>query len=1011
MKHCPSGTFLNGSKLFFCTLCWFAFSLSFAQTQPLRSSADRLLIDSLPPQGVLLNKGWRWHAGDNPNWSNPTFDDRSWQAIDPTKDIMELPNVQHAGVSWFRLHLVIKPSVLTESLAFLITQTGASEVYLNGRLVNQFGRIDRSGQAIQTYNPRSEPVSLSVSGDSLQTVAVRFACGEDVLYTTEFIGKNALFQARINNVTNAVRYYRIYGLSILPLDYAKAGIFFILAILHLAFYLYYPVQRANLYFSLFSLCCMVTYYLQTQLDAQSVESLQGKLIGIAILTNLFHLLQLNALYSLFKRPLGVSYWLLFSWFLVNVPLTVWPYAWGLRIGHELYYLVCLGESIRVTVLAVRQKQRGASIIIRGVIIALVFTSMYTFSLPFSFRSTYYQQLFLTGNWVYYAYLHLPYNVGYLSIPVAISLYLGLEFAFTSRTLENKLVEIQALSEKTLAQETEKLKLVAEQNEVLEQTVLERTEKIQQQADKLREVDAIKSRFFTNLTHEFRTPLTLMLGPAEQVLAETGEPKTRQQVGLLHRNAQRLLRLINQLLDLSKLEAGKTQLILSSQDMISLVKGTLLSFESLAEQKQISLRVTADRDRLMMDIDRDKLEKILYNLFSNALKFTRSGGEVLVSLTQEAVGEEPWVQLMVRDTGVGIPAAKLPYVFDQFYQVDASNTREQEGFGIGLALTKELVELHDGRIHIDSQEGVWTTITVRLPVRQEHHVEHELVNDKVGSRLPTSYRGVSDQVQDPLLQSPEGADAAELLLIEDNDEVRQFIRSSLGHQYRIIEAMNGEEGVRLAQEHVPDLVITDLMMPKLDGHQVCAVLKRDERTSHIPIVMLTAKADLDSRIQGLQTGADSYLAKPFHQRELLAQIANLIASRQQLRERFSRDNLWHTEDALPSMEQAFLDRVRTAIDAHLDDEGFNVDQLSDDMGVSRTQLHRKLKALVNQSPGDLIRVVRLQRALDLLTRNVATVSEVAYMVGFGNPANFSTSFSRHFGYAPSEVKKKVSSAAS
>ena len=1000
-------TYLNKIWLVWSTLVWMAMAVSFTQAQPVRVSTGSVTIDSLPPQGVLLNQGWRWHPGDNPNWVNPSFDDRLWQAIDPTKDIMDLPAVRQAGVGWFRVQLVIKPTVLTESLAFLIHQTGASEVYLNGRLMHRFGQIDRFGHPVQTYNPRGVPVSLSVSSDSLQTLAVRFAYDKELLYTTEFIGKNALFQARINTVTNAVRFYRIYSLSILPLDFAKTGIFFILAILHLAFYLYYPVQRANLYFTLFSLCSMVTYYLQTQLGAQSVDSLQGRLIAIAVLTNLFHLLQLNALYSLFKRPLGVAYWLLFGWCLVNIPLTVWPYAWGLRIGHELYYLVCLGESIRLAVLAVRQKQRGASIIMRGVIMALVFTSMYTVSLPFSFRSTCYQQLLLTGNWVYYLGLHLPYNVGYLSIPVAISLYLGLEFAFTSRTLETKLVEIQALSQKTLAQEAEKLKLVAEQNEVLEQTVQERTEQIQHQADKLREIDAIKSRFFTNLTHEFRTPLTLMLGPAEQVLAQTEEPQTKQQVGLLHRNAQRLLQLINQLLDLSKLEAGKTQLTPTSVDLVGLVKGTLLSFESLAHQKQIALHVTADRDQLTMDIDRDKIEKILYNLFSNAIKFTPAGGKVFVGLTHEVVGEEePWATLVVRDTGVGIPAAKFPFVFDQFYQVDASSTREQEGFGIGLALTKELVELHGGWIHIDSDEGVGTTLTVRLPVRQEQPIQADqepVVSPSFGAITP---------LPAPLPPSPEAADAPQLLLIEDNDEVRQFIRSSLTHQYRIIEAVNGEDGVRLAQQYVPDLVITDLMMPKLDGYQVCQALKQDERTSHIPIVMLTAKADLDSRIEGLQTGADSYLAKPFHQRELLALVANLITSRRQLRERFSPDNLWPTTDSsLPSMEHAFLDRVRAAIQERLDDESFSVDQLSDDVGLSRTQLHRKLKALINQSPGDLIRVVRLQRALDLLSRHVATVSEVAYLVGFSNPASFSTSFSRHFGYAPSEVRKKVDTAVS
>ena len=243
-------------------------------------------VDILPPQGLSLDKGWMWHAGDNPDWAKPAFDDSQWETIDPTKDIMALPAVRRAGTGWFRLHLVISPSVLTEPLALLLAQTGASDVYVNGRLLYHFGQIDTNGQTTRTYNPRGTPVSFSTRGDSRQTLVIRFACANNLLYTTSFIVNNPVFQAQLNGVTNAVRYHHVYHLSGLPLDYAKFGIFFILTILHLALYLYYPIQRANLYFSLFSLGSMVTYFLQTQVGPHPVATLEGIAITIGILTNL-----------------------------------------------------------------------------------------------------------------------------------------------------------------------------------------------------------------------------------------------------------------------------------------------------------------------------------------------------------------------------------------------------------------------------------------------------------------------------------------------------------------------------------------------------------------------------------------------------------------------------------------------------------------------------------------------------------------------------------------------------
>lgn len=929
---------------------------------------------------------WRFQAGDNPTWANPALDDHSWISFKTGNSVGNTPP-GWKGVGWFRLHFTLDESLVGQMMALRIAHMGASDIYLDGQRIGGFGKVGHSLATETTYLPDNEPIAFRIDHSGPHVLAVRLSCFHQYLTRKVRLGQGFLAWIGTHEKMNENLLYRSRANALNLIPAAGPGLF---ALLHLFLFLFYPARKSNLYYSLcmlcFSVCSICVFFDNIVISPDT----QHALFWLYYPANVaIPLLMVVFIYSIYYPRQPRRVWLFcaaaFQFMLIGA---LFP-GFGVNALFWFFLIICTLEVFRVVGLAMHRRQPGIWLIGAGMLITIIVA------------------ILAVGN-VFPALWHNnPYGssltiaFGFLSLPLCTSLYLAQDFARTNSNLKTQLEQVRALSEKTLAQEAEKLKLVAEQNEVLEQTVQERTEQIQQQADKLREIDAIKSHFFTNLTHEFRTPLTLMLGPAEQVLAETKESKTKQQVGLLHRNAQRLLQLINQLLDLSKLEAGKTQLALTPADLISLVKGTLLSFESLAGQKQISLHVATDLDQLMMDLDRDKLEKILYNLFSNAIKFTPSGGGVFVRLTRELVGDEPWVELAVRDTGVGIPVANLPYVFDQFYQVDASNTREQAGFGIGLALTRELVELHDGRIHIDSQQNVGTTVTVRLPIRQKHSVQNGPENE-----LPTSSPGVVDPVLDLLPQPSEAADGPELLLIEDNDEVRQFIRSSVGHPYRIIEARNGEEGVRLAQEHVPDLVITDLMMPKLDGHQVCAALKQDERTSHIPIVMLTAKADLDSRIEGLQTGADSYLVKPFHQRELLAQIANLLTSRQQLRERFSRDNLWHIGDALPSIEQAFLNRVKTAIDARLDDEGFSVDQLSDDLGVSRAQLHRKLKALLNQSPGDLIRAVRLQRALDLLTRNVATVSEVAYLVGFSSPASFSTSFTRHFGCAPSDVKKKA-----
>ena len=430
------------------------------------------------------------------------------------------------------------------------------------------------------------------------------------------------------------------------------------------------------------------------------------------------------------------------------------------------------------------------------------------------------------------------------------------------------------------------------------------------------------------------------------------------------------------------------------DLVSLIRLHSRSYESMVMQKGIDLHFTTELKALWILGDRDKLDKIVLNLLSNAIKFTDQG-RVEISLRKEQ--PQKVFFLTVRDTGRGIPAAKLPYIFSRFYQVDPSDTRSAEGTGIGLAVAKELVELMHGQIKAESAEGLFTQMTLRIPYQTAEAIANQPVFETTSQDVHgnLSYENTLPVVADD--------DKPLILLIEDHDELRDFLQQILTDKYRVLSAGAGDAGIALARKHIPNVVVTDLMMPGTDGYQVSSTLKKDEKTSHIPVVILTAKADMDSRVMGIETGADAYLGKPFDKRELFAVIENLIQVRNNLREYYSRQDIWLNDTmSMPSIEQDFIARVRKAVENHLDEEGYGAEQLAGDVGLSRTQLHRKLKALIGQAPGELIRIVRLQYAHDLLQRRVLTVAEVAYKVGFSTPASFSTSFSRHFGYPPRDV---------
>jgi len=526
-----------------------------------------------------------------------------------------------------------------------------------------------------------------------------------------------------------------------------------------------------------------------------------------------------------------------------------------------------------------------------------------------------------------------------------------------------------------------------------------------EAEKLQEVDGMKSRFFANISHEFRTPLTLIFGPAKDIIDETNETKIKQNAGIIKRNASRLYGLVNQLLDLSKLEAGKMTLEVSEQNIMPLLKGLVLSFSSLAERKKITLNFNTIEENLNVYIDKDKVEKIITNLLSNAFKFTPEGGKI--DFTVEKLIKD--VEIRIADNGIGIPKERIDKIFDRFFQVDGSQTRENEGTGIGLALKKELVELHKGKIKVESKEGEGTTLTVLLPLGKEHLKPKEIVEKEIPekTKVTTEESELIPEMEnrkektdiDALLDTEKPL----LLIVEDNSDVRKYIISHLEEDYRIQEAVDGEDGLAQALNHIPDLIISDVMMPKMDGFELCNKLKIDEKTSHIPIIMLTAKATSKDKIEGYETGADDYIMKPFDAAELKVRIKNLIEIRKKLQEKFSSDDFVIPKE-LSSIDEQFMKKVLEVINKHISEEKFNVEELRRETYMSARNLQRKVMALTGKSPNQFIKSLRLGKARQQIKERKGTISEIAYNFGFGSPAYFTKCFRDEYGYSPSDLIK-------
>jgi signal transduction histidine kinase/DNA-binding response OmpR family regulator/Tfp pilus assembly protein PilF len=534
-----------------------------------------------------------------------------------------------------------------------------------------------------------------------------------------------------------------------------------------------------------------------------------------------------------------------------------------------------------------------------------------------------------------------------------------------------------------------------------QKIESQNEKLEFQAEQLRELDEVKSRFFANISHEFRTPLTLIIGPTEQLLLESAEPKIQSSLKLILRNAQNLLGLINQLLEISRIERGVVKMKFTKGNLSKELAFICEMFSSHAMGKGLSLEFVAEEKDITGYIDREKLEKIIFNLISNALKNTEKG-KIEVSLSKSQIVNR--IEISVSDSGKGIEKDKLPFIFDRFYMAD--DKAAKVGSGIGLAFTRELVKIYKGEIRVESNYGVGSTFTLDLPISTDpfNDDEFEIMEEENKHDMSTNLAIESqafNTVEENNFRKPK--DAKTILLVEDHEDLRKFVGKSLCEAYNVLEAINGREGIALAYKHLPDMIITDVMMPEVDGIELAKTLKNNENTSHIPIIMLTAKASEQSRIEGLETQIDDYLTKPFSIRELHVRIKNIIAIRERLREKYIRSiAVTPSEITTNSIDEQFIARILKVVEDNMNDTEFSVEMLCDKAGVSRTTLHNKLKSLLDQSATEFINSIRVKRAAQLIKKKAGNISEIAYDVGFNNLSYFTKVFKKYIGVTPSEM---------
>lgn len=546
------------------------------------------------------------------------------------------------------------------------------------------------------------------------------------------------------------------------------------------------------------------------------------------------------------------------------------------------------------------------------------------------------------------------------------------------------------------------KLEAQNGEILDQR-----NQIMKISDQLQIASHAKVKFFTNISHELRTPLTLIIGAVETLLQNKNSGQQHKDLNLIHNNALRLLRLINQLMDFRRIENNKLQVRATENDIVGFTKEIMVSFEQLAFKREIDFRLFTREERLKVWFDVDMIDKVLFNLLSNAFKFTPDKGKIHLIIEKDHLNKK--MRLAVEDNGRGMSPEHVSHAFDRYYQGESYNT---QGTGLGLSLSRELIRLHQGEINLQSEKGEGTRFEIELKLGETHFLENQRYHDPIDE----DFHHLSDthwkELQETLTEDPVTVlpiEGQTLLIIEDHDELRGFLRDKLSENYIVIEAVDGNEGRQKAFEHIPNLIICDIMLPLEDGLSLTRKLKQDLRTSHIPVILLTARSTTEQQIEGIQAGADEYIMKPFNFHVLSEKIKSLLFNRELLRESFSKEivSIKGRKD-LNQLDQDFLKQFVHFVETNYSRHDFGVADLCKEIGLSRSQLYRKVKALLGQSISDFIQDFRLKKAEELLKESDLYVTEIAERVGYNSPEYFATAFKSRYHYSPTQYRSQLPS---
>ena len=529
-----------------------------------------------------------------------------------------------------------------------------------------------------------------------------------------------------------------------------------------------------------------------------------------------------------------------------------------------------------------------------------------------------------------------------------------------------------------------------------------------EAQKIHEVDELKFKFFTNISHEFKTPLTLILTPLEKLMKSSVSEEQKATMSIMHKNAKNLLNMVNEILDFRKFDQNKMTLNISRGNIIEFTKEICQSFSALAGEKSIKLTFTTYLQELQMEFDKEKMHKIISNLISNAFKYTEDGQiDVSIGISELLQTDTPTKQLCLKvsDTGVGIEKEYLEKIFERFFRIEKVEKNNQSGTGVGLHLASEYVKLQGGEIQVESTEGKGSTFTILLPIQNSTY--KELSNQDIIHSGEISISEIKEGAELDL-KSAQRAHLPLLLIVDDNEDFCEFITSLFIDDYRTVIANDGEEGYSIVLDQLPDIILCDVMMPKMDGYEFCRHVKGDIRTSHIPIILLTAKSSEESKYSGIEAGADDYISKPFNIDMLKLKIAKIIERQKKIHSNFKKKiDISLSEIEITSMDEKFVQKTISIVEENIGNPEFLVEDLCKEMGMSRVYFYKKILALTDKTPSEFIRFIRLKRAADLLEKSQMFVNEIAFQVGFNDPKYFRKYFKEEFGVTPNEYKKNVS----